>query len=93
MQKKLGNYPQDLAEKMFDFHIRKVNNEEDFNRAVSKKDILLFHSVLESGLDHFLQALFALNFCYFPSRKRSLQFIGQFERKPVDCAQRLLRAV
>lgn len=93
MQKKLGNYPRDLAEKLFDFHIRKVNDEEDFNRAVSRKDILFFHSVLESGLDHFLQALFALNFCYFPSRKRSLQFIGQFERKPMDCAQRLLRAV
>ena len=93
MQKRLREFPPMLAEKLFTHHIKKINDEEDFDRAVSRGDILFYHAVLESALDHFLQALFALTRCYFPSRKRSLQFIEQFNVKPADFSTRLLKVI
>ena len=48
---------------------------------------------MEEALDHLLQALFALNNTYFPSRKRMQQYIEKFEIKPQDCYSRLLAIV
>jgi hypothetical protein len=45
------------------------------------------------ALEHLLQALFALNRAYFPSRKRSLERIRHFSARPADCEQRLLEVV
>ena len=47
--------------------------------------------VLENSLDHLLQALYALNHTYFPSRKRIEVYIQMFENKPGNCYDRLLR--
>lgn len=44
-------------------------------------------------LDHFLQALYAKNKRYFPSRKRTGNAIAAFELKPQDCYARLLKIV
>lgn len=93
MKEKLSSYPKDLAVKLFNHHVSKVNDVEDFTRAISRRDVLFYHSTLESALDHFLQALFALNFCFFPSRKRTLEFIDQFKLKPQNCAERLIKVV
>ena len=93
MKKRLADYPRHLAEMQFNYHIKKINDAEDFSRAVSRGDVLFYHAVLESALDHYLQALFALNRRYFPGRKRSLQFIEQFDIKPDECAFRLLRTI
>lgn len=65
MKKKLSSYPPQLSTKLIKHHIEKINNEEDFDRAVSREDILFYHSTLDSALGHFLQALFALNCCFF----------------------------
>ena len=48
---------------------------------------------LEEFLDHFLQALYAKNDCYFPSRKRTEKAIAEFKKKPADCYERLLKIV
>lgn len=93
MKEKLSQYPQSLAEMLFTHHIRKINDEEDFDRAVSRGDVLFYHSTLESAIDHFLQALFALNHCFFPSRKRTIQFIEGFKYKPQNCSERLLKVI
>jgi len=93
MQKRLFEYPPILAEKLFDHHIKKINDKEDFDRAVSRGDVLFYHATLENAIDHFLQALFALNRCYFPSRKRSLHFIEQFRMKPADLSVRILKVI
>lgn len=93
MKKKLSLYPEDLAEKLLYHHIRKINDEEDFDRAVSRCDVLFYHSTLESAIDHFLQALFALNHCFFPSRKRTFSFIENFKHKPKNCSDRLLEVI
>ena len=93
MKEKLALYPSLLSEKLYAHHVSKINHAEDFNRAVERKDVLFFHSTLELALDHFLQALFALNKCFFPSRKRSLQFIDNFEIKPANCSGRLLKVI
>ncbi|HWQ58030.1 MAG TPA: DUF4037 domain-containing protein [Clostridia bacterium] len=93
MKKKLSVYPDSLARALLAHHIARVNDEEDFERAVSRGDVLFYHATIESALDHYLQALFALNRRFFPSRKRTVQFVDGFSYKPRDCAKRLLRAV
>lgn len=70
-----------------------VTSEEDFRRAVDRQDVFFYHFVLDLALDHFLQALFALNRTYFPSRKRSLEHIAEFRVKPIPCEDMLLRAI
>ena len=86
-------YPAGLARELTKHHGCRLMDSEDFERAVARKDVLFYHGTLDAAMDHFLQALFALNHCYFPSRKRSLAYIEGFEKKPADCAQRLVRIV
>ena len=93
MKEKLAIYPTLLSEKLYNHHIVKINDTEDFNRAVARKDVLFYHSTLETAIDHFLQALFAFNKCFFPNRKRSVQFIDNFAYKPLNCSERLLRVI
>lgn len=93
MKEKLSLYPLQLSSKLMKHHRDKINNDEDFERAVTRGDVLFYHTVLETALDHFLQSLFALNQCFFPSRKRSVQFIENFKYKPHNCTERLLKVV
>ncbi len=93
MKEKLSLYPLQLSAKLMMYHIDKINDKEDFGRAVSRGDVLFYHSTLESALDHFLQAIFAFNQCFFPSRKRTAQFIESFKHKPKNCTERLLKVV
>ena len=93
MKEKLSVYPLSLAEKLYNHHICKINDAEDFERAISRGDVLFYHSTLELAIDHFLQTLFALNRCFFPSRKRNLQFIERFKNKPSNCSDRLLEVI
>jgi len=96
IKEKLSTYPQELTKKIYNHHIHKAKGNyggEDFERAVSSGDVLFYHSTLEFAIDHFLQALFALNKCYFPSRKRMIEFINGFDIKPLNCTDRLLQTV
>ncbi len=88
-----ASYPDSLRNALMSAHLTKLNDEEDFQRAIRRGDVLFFHSTLDLALDHFLQALFALNRVYFPSRKRSLEIIASFQIKPLNCEERLLRVV
>lgn len=54
---------------------------------------MFYHQVSENALDHFLQALFAVNDTYFPSRKRSEQYIKAFKNKPNDCYERICNII
>jgi hypothetical protein len=89
----IKEYPADLMGAQLTYHLPRMHDEEDFRRAVERQDVLFYHFVLDLALDHFLQALFALNRTYFPSRKRSLQQIAEFRVKPLRCEDRLLLAV
>jgi hypothetical protein len=51
--------------------------------------VLFYHFALDLELDHFLQALFALNREFFPSRKRSLRYISRFGVRPDGCCETL----
>ena len=93
MKERLSGYPPDLSKKLFDYHIHKANDAESFQSAVSKADVLFYHEVLENALDHLLQALFALNKCFFPSRKRNATFIRIFKYKPDRCVERMLEVI
>jgi len=70
-----------------------LGDREDLERAVVRKDVLFYHFALDLALDHYLQALFAVNRTYFPSRKRSLSFIDKFIVKPHGCNERLLEII
>ncbi len=90
---RLAEYPRELALKGIDHHLKALQDVEDLQRAVQRKDVFFFHFALDLALDHFLMALFALNREYFPSRKRSGVFIHKFSVKPTDCGERLRQMV
>lgn len=90
---RVKEHPKDLFENWFRAQNEMILDEEDLSRVILRKEVLFYHQVLEAALDHFLQALYALNDCYFPSRKRSEQAIDGFQRKPQNCKERLLEIV
>lgn len=86
-------YPPQLFEKWYRMESTRMLDEEDLSRAELRHEVLFFHQVLEEFLDHFLQALYAKNTCYFPSRKRTESAICGFEKKPENCFERLLQVI
>lgn len=66
LKKMLEKYPDDLQKKMIEYHLPRAIDEEDFSRALDRKEVLFYHQTLEHAIDHFLQALFALNRTFFP---------------------------
>lgn len=86
-------YPDVLAETLLKYHADALSDTEDLTRAAQRGDVLFYHFALDLALDHLLQALFALNRVYFPSRKRSLQYIRSFNVKPEGCEETLLKIV
>jgi hypothetical protein len=90
---RLKEYPVELAKAVIDYHLEALEDVEDLERAVARKDVFFYHFALDLALDHFLQILFARNEIYFPSRKRSEQYIQGFAFKPDDCEQRLHRVI
>jgi hypothetical protein len=93
MKERLSIYPAILAKKMIERHLPRLNDTEDLERAVFRKDVLFYHFALDISIDHFLQILFALNNCFFPSRKRTIEHIVKFDKAPKDCIDKLLKAV
>ena len=93
LRERLHEYPEKLARAVIDHHMKALEDVEDLERAVQRKDLLFFHFALDLALDHFLQALFALNREYFPSRKRSETFLLAFKVKPTRCEGRLRQVV
>ncbi len=93
LKEKLSIYPEKLRSDMINFHITKTIDEEGFGRALLRKDILFYHQVIEVSIDHFLQVLYAINKVYFPSRKRTKQYIDSFQLKPENCYERLLHVI
>jgi len=93
LKDRLQVYPPALAEKQAGYHAAKLGDVEDLERAVVRKDVLFYHFALDIAIDHFLQALFAINRTFFPSRKRTLQFMAGFAVQPENCAERLLEVI
>ncbi len=90
---KVKTYPDSLFDALYHYHMDRVINDEDLGRVKLRHEVLFYHGVLEDGLDHLLQAIFALNHTYFPSRKRSEKYIREFAKKPVNCYERLLKVI
>lgn len=90
---KAGEHSEVLFGKLFVHHTACILDQEDLGRVLLRKEILFYHQVLENAIDHFLQALFALNRVYFPSRKRSEEYIRSFQKKPYRCYERLISIV
>ncbi len=90
LQRMVRNPPESLFERLWQHHTTALLDVEDLTRAAARGDVLFFHFALDLAIDHFLQAIFALNHAYFPSRKRSIPALDGFKRKPHDCSERLL---
>lgn len=86
-------HPQALFSRWYASEIGQLIDEEDLGRAELRHEVLFYHQVAENFLDHFLQALYAKNNCYFPSRKRTEEAIASFRIKPENCFERLLRII
>lgn len=93
LKKRLYEYPDKLAEILIKYHLDELEDIEDLERAVARKDVLFYHFAMDIAIDHFLQALFAINRIFFHSRKRTLDFIKNFSIKPEKCSERLLDVV
>jgi len=92
-KQRLEEYPKALAAAVVAHHLEALRDVEDIEWAAQRKDVLFYHFALDLALDHFLQALFALNQEYFPSRKRSETYLQGFRIKPSDCEQRLRQTI
>lgn len=93
MKNRLSRYPDNLTKKLVQYHLDELEDREDLERAVTREDVLFYHFAMDIAIDHFLQALFAINKTYFPSRKRSIEFIEKFTIKPEACCERLLEVI
>lgn len=93
MKEMVSRPSEELFEKLYQYHVSRVLNHEDLGRAMLRQDVLFYHQVLESSIDHLLQALYALNHTYFPSRKRVENYILEFENKPADCYNRIMEII
>ena len=93
MKEYLSVYPENLAHSISKVHMDALGDTEDLERAVTRRDVLFYHFALDLALDHFLQALFAMNRVFFPSRKRSMEHIHEFKVKPERCEERLLEVL
>lgn len=89
----LSSYPDELRKILVHYHMDNLDNTEDLQRGVTRKDVLFYHFALDTAIDHFLQALFAINRTFFPSRKRTLEYIETFNIKPERCHERLLEVI
>lgn len=85
--------PRSFFEAWFQNEIMQVIDEEDLGRCELRKDVIFYHQVLENALDHLLQALYAVNRTYFPSRKRTMSMIDSFQKKPKQCYDRLIAMI
>lgn len=93
MKRLLDTYPDNLKRTLTDYHVKKLSDTEDIERAVARCDVLFYHFALDLALDHFLQALFAMNKVFFPSRKRTYEYLDAFHIKPEQCKERLTNIV
>lgn len=93
IRERLGVYPGMLREKMVSHHLPLAYDEEDFASALRRTDVWFYHTVLDNALEHFLQALYAVNETYFPSRKRNESYLAAFPKKPVLTVERITEAI
>ena len=93
LKKRLYEYPDKLGKILMQYHLDELEDTEDLERAVIRRDVLFYHFAMDIAIDHFLQALFAMNKIYFPSRKRTLDFIKSFNIKPDGCNEKLLEVI
>lgn len=93
LKERLSEYPDKMTEIIIQYHLNKLEDTEDLDRAVMRKDVLFYHFAIDLDIDSFLQALFALNKTYFPSRKRTLNYIKNFSKKPERCEDKLLEVI
>lgn len=93
LKNRLSEYPDMLSEILTLHHLEALDDTEDLERAVTRKDVLFYHFAIDLAIDHFLQALFAINRTYFPSRKRTADYIDNFIIKPDRCNARLLEVI
>lgn len=90
---RVKEYPLNFFEAWHKEQAWQILDEEDLSRVLLRKEVLFYHQVLEESIDHILQALYAANHRYFPSRKRTEQNIATFRLIPDDFVKRLRKII
>lgn len=90
---RVNHKPDVFFESWYKNEMNQVIDEEDMGRSLLRKEVLFFHQVLENALNHWLQALYAVNHCYFPSRKRTQDAMNGFQILPPNSYVRLLSVI
>ncbi|WP_455615131.1 DUF4037 domain-containing protein [Eisenbergiella sp.] len=93
IQESLKKYPGQLRQKIMKTHSPAIWDGESIDRAIMRGDVIFNHRVFQASLDHYMQTLYALNCIYFPSWKRTEQYIASFKVKPENCYERIREAV
>ncbi len=93
MQESLKEYPGQLRQKIIKNHFPTIWDGESIDRAILRGDVIFNHRVFQASLDHYMQTLYALNRTYFPSWKRTEQYIASFRIKPENCYERIRKAI
>lgn len=93
VKERLAEYPDELSKRLARYHLNALKDYEDLIRASQRGDVLFYHFALDIALDHFLQALFAINKVFFPSRKRSLELAASFSIKPVAFSETIMEVI
>ncbi|MBL4930935.1 DUF4037 domain-containing protein [Clostridium paridis] len=55
LRKRLSKYPEELAKILVQYHMTELEDTEDLERAVVRKDVLFYHFAIDISIDHFLQ--------------------------------------
>lgn len=57
LKEKLSQYPNTLAEMIMQYHLSELEDTEDLERAVNRKDVLFYHFAIDIAIDHFLRGI------------------------------------
>lgn len=54
LKKRLSEYPDKLGKLLIEYHVDELEDTEDLERAVVRKDVLFYHFAIDIAIDHFL---------------------------------------
>jgi len=66
------------------YHLDELEDTEDLQRAVARKDVLFYHFAMDIAIDHFLQALLLLIEPIFQAEKEHLILLKSSILNPKD---------
>lgn len=93
LRNRLENYPAEMGNAIMEHCRQIIDDEEDLERACERNDVLFFHTSIDTAIDAMLQYIFVVNKELFPGRKRNIQMVNSFSKKPDNCIERIKEVI